>query len=540
MRSDAAVNGFLLTLLASSSLSEPAVVSHAGATVCPMTLWEAGDPAVEGGASPARPDTDPDHTWALPELGRAVKRALAVAVPGELWVRGEIRGYRPPNRSGHRYFELVAPGPTPDARPLAKFGAVLFKREAARVHGRLAAIGNAARLTDGLEVRVRVRPEWWPPGGQLNLVITDIDPAFTLGQLEAQRAVVLAELQGEGLLERNGRLPLTPLPLRVGLVTSRSSAAHADFVHELEASGYRFRVHLADARMQGAAAPRSIAWAIASFPPGSVDVIALVRGGGARTDLATFDGAAVARAVATCPVPVFCGIGHEIDRTVVDQVAHRSAKTPTACAAGLVECVAAAEQRSEELWARAAQQGLRHLERAEHAIAASSAQASRSGRRAVHAAASRTEKLAASVHARALDAPARASTRLARRSGRTEGAVRRHLGVLQERLDRSTARLVTCAPTRVRTEEARLDAAQARLRSLDPERILARGWSITRTASGAVARDASELDPGSTLVTTLHHGAVTSTVHEATEHATPAPPQHPSPHEHHEDPTDAR
>jgi exodeoxyribonuclease VII large subunit len=89
--------------------------------------------------------------------------------------------------------------------------------------------------------------------------------------------------------------------------------------------------------------------------------------------------------------------------------------------------------------------------------------------------------------------------------------------VLEERLAHSTARLVTCAPARARSQETRIEAAQGRLQALDPARILARGWSITRTTDGAVARDAAALEPGAGLVTTLQHGTVTSTV-------SPAPP----------------
>jgi exodeoxyribonuclease VII large subunit len=477
-----------------------------------MTLWEAGDPAIEASAPSGDAEPESDETWSLPELGRAVQRALAMAAPREVWVRGEIRGFRPANRNGNRYFELVAPGATPDARPLAKFSATLLKRDAPRVNARLAAAAHATRLADGVEVRVRVRIDWWTPNGQLSLRVVDIDPAFTLGRLEAQRAEVLASLQREGLLRRNAGQPLSPLPLRIGLVTSGGSAAHADFVKEIEASGYRFRIALADARMQGTAAPEAIAAAIASFPAGSVDVVALVRGGGARTDLATFDGFAVAEAVAMCPVPVFCGIGHEIDRCVVDEVAHTPTKTPTACAAALVEHVARAEQQAERLWARTAQLGLRHLARADHSLAATSDRVGRSGRRAVQVAGTRTERLTAALRGAVLDAPERASHRLSRRTGRAEGAARQHLRVLEERLAHSTARLVTCAPARTRSQETRLAAAHDRLQALDPARILARGWSITRTVDGAVARDAALLEPGAGLVTTLQHGTVTSTV----------------------------
>ena len=153
---------------------------------------------------------------------------------------------------------------------------------------------------------------------------------------EVARAALLAKLAEEDLLRANADRPMPLVPLRVGLATSDGSAAEADFLDELRRSGFAFRVLRADTRVQGSDAPRSIASAIRMLATHRLDVLALVRGGGARTDLAAFDDEAVARAIAACPVPVVTGIGHEVDTSVADEVAHTAAKTPTACAQLLV------------------------------------------------------------------------------------------------------------------------------------------------------------------------------------------------------------
>jgi len=163
--------------------------------------------------------------------------------------------------------------------------------------------------------------------------------------LAADRERTLAELTKSGLLRRNAAVPLALVPLRVGLVTAAGSAAHADFVHELASSGYAFEVLLCDARVQGVTAEADLLAALRTLGGADVDVIAVVRGGGDRTDLLAFDLASVATAIAMSPLPVFCGIGHETDTSVVDQVAHTAAKTPTACAAALVAHVAAFDDR---------------------------------------------------------------------------------------------------------------------------------------------------------------------------------------------------
>ena len=135
------------------------------------------------------------------------------------------------------------------------------------------------------------------------------------------------------------------MPLRVGLVSSAGTAAYRDFAHGLETSGYAFRVALCDVRVQGDAASRRIVWGLRRLARLDLDVIAVVRGGGARSDLAPFDTEIVARAITEMPVPVITGIGHETDRTIADDVAHTCAKTPTAAAATLDEAVDAYVER---------------------------------------------------------------------------------------------------------------------------------------------------------------------------------------------------
>ena len=131
------------------------------------------------------------------------------------------------------------------------------------------------------------------------------------------------------------------VPLRLGLITSEGSAAHADFTEQIAACGYAFQITTVTTRVQGEFAAVEIAEAIAMAAQLPIDVIALVRGGGARTDLAAFDTEPVARAIVESALPVVSGIGHEIDESVADLVAHAAFKTPTACAQFLIERVAA-------------------------------------------------------------------------------------------------------------------------------------------------------------------------------------------------------
>lgn len=453
-----------------------------------MTLWDAGDPRIEGRATDEDP-TDDDSTWTVAELGAAIGAGLQAVFPGEIWLRGEIRSLRAPNRSGHQYFDLIEPGAEPGAYPDAKISVNLFRANRVHVETVLATAGES-QLSDGVEVRIRAKVDWWVAGGQLRLIMSDIDPVFTLGQLDAQRRALLARLAAEGLLDANARRPLPEVPLRIGLVTSAGSAAHADFMDELRASRYAFDVILADARVQGADATTTLVAAIERLAATNVDVIAVVRGGGSRTDLVAFDHTDVAHAIARCAIPVFTGIGHEIDRSVADEVAHTSFKTPTAAAGALVARVAEAESALDAFTTRLGVTVGRHL-------TAANAHLSERLRRVARAA--RVADTRASGHLQVLQ------TQLIT-------AARRRVHDERRSWSRRRDRLSVATPRHLARAGERADVAEARIHAADPAVLLQRGWSLTRNASGTLVRDVDQVASGDAITTVLASGTMTSVV----------------------------
>ncbi|MEQ1786319.1 MAG: exodeoxyribonuclease VII large subunit, partial [Acidimicrobiales bacterium] len=341
-----------------------------------MSLFE--DPSV---------GTIPEPTYSVTELADAIGNALRASFRDEVWVRGEIRDLSRP-QSGHVYFSLT----DPDGG--ASLGVMLSSRTKGSVNSTLTTAGGGVRMTAGTDVRIRGRLDWYAPRGQLQLRMTAIDPAYTLGQLEVARAALLARLTEEGLLRANAARPLAPAPLRVGLVTSEGSAAEADFLDELRRSGFAFHVLRVDSRVQGVDAPRSIASAIRMLSTHPVDVLALVRGGGARTDLAAFDDEAVARAIAACPVPVLTGVGHEVDTSVADEVAHTSAKTPTACAQLLVARVAEVAHGLDGAWRAIATSAVRSVARHDERLVSQARHLSRGARVALDRGSTRLDVVA--------------------------------------------------------------------------------------------------------------------------------------------------
>ena len=325
----------------------------------------------------------------------------------------------------------------------------LFDKDKMRVNNILKKVAaSGARMADGMEILIRGAVRYYPRSGRVQLKMSLIDPSYTVGKMEIAKALLLAELKAEGLLESNKVLPLNLVPLNIALVTSANSAAEADFVNEVVSSGFPFRIHLFDTRVQGDGAVGSLTSSMRAISQSKeqIDVVAIVRGGGARADLVAFDHGDVARAIARCHVPVIIGVGHDIDRSVCDEVAHTTTKTPTACASHIVSHVDRFVGRVDN-----ASQRLAHLGRM-------------------------------------------------------------HLKVEHNRLDSIAARIAASPSNVFTREAHRLDNARVRARALDPALALARGWSITRTADGSPVRSAADITPGTEVITILSDGQIRSTV----------------------------
>ncbi|MEO6628494.1 MAG: exodeoxyribonuclease VII large subunit [Aquihabitans sp.] len=441
-------------------------------------------------------------TWTVAELAAHIGRVTATAFPGDLWITGQIRNLKRSN-NGHAYFDLAEPTEA-GATPKSQLSVTLLAPERAHVNAQLKRAGGAVRMVDGIEVRIQGRLRWYEPRGTLQLRMSGIDPEFTIGRLQADRDRILAALAAEGLLEANGARPVPLVPLRIALVTSRGTAAHADVMAELESSGIGFEIRLVDARTQGSESANQITRALqriaADVTNGvdPVDVILLVRGGGARTDLAAFDSDSVARAIAVMPVPVFTGIGHEIDRSIADEVAHTSHKTPTAAAAAVVSVVRDFLARLDDRWSGVRQAALGSAGVASDRLHHRSTRVERAGARSLARQQVHLDLTTGRVHRRSHQVLDRADQRIA-----THG-----LGVV----------------TRSRRELGRADllvnSFGARVRAHDPQLALARGWTITTRADGTPVGSVHRLNTGDVLVTRFGDGAVTSTVSGIS----PAPP----------------
>jgi exodeoxyribonuclease VII large subunit len=271
-------------------------------------------------------------TLTVADLLATVEGAVSRAVPAPVWVRGEVTGFRRTS-GGAAFFRLADAEADEVSVEVAARGRVMIDIERA-----LDGVGVGS-LRDGIEVRLRGTVGVDHRRSHVRIALLEVDPAFTAGRLAVDRAEVLRRLAADGSLHANRSLPVTLVPLRVGLVTSRGSAAHADFLHQLERSRLRFSVATAHVAVQGEEAPPAVTRALKRMGREAVDVVAVVRGGGSKLDLSAFDTEDVARAIAASPIPVLTGIGHETDRSVADEAAAVAEKTPSAAGEWLVKRV---------------------------------------------------------------------------------------------------------------------------------------------------------------------------------------------------------
>ena len=429
-------------------------------------------------------DDSDGTTFSVSEVADSINDVLGEAFDRGIWVWGEITGLSVKN--GHTYFSLVEATPSGGK---AQLSVNLWAGVMTKLRPVLKRSGVS--LENGIKVRVFGSLDFYAPFGKLSLNMRDIDPRFTLGDIALQREELIRRLRESGDYDRNKSTELSPAPLRVGVVTSESSAAWADFRHEIERSGIGFRLLLADVRVQGESAVRDVSTAIRSLGSRSdLDVIAVVRGGGSRAELATFDAEEIARAIAASPLPVVTGIGHEIDTSVADEVAFLRFKTPTACATGLVERVSEFVTGTEEAWdaiARLASEGLSESDQGLRLMADQLASRTRS----------------------AVD---RAGERLAFRVARLRSSANSNLTAHNVRVTNGRGRLKRRVPQLVAQMATRVEGLESRTRLLDPRELMRRGWSVTRRSDGAVVRSTTDLQPADRITTQFADGSAVSTV----------------------------
>ena len=288
----------------------------------------------------------------LYELNTFVRETIEAGLPDTYWVQGELSEGRA-GYGGHFYGELVQKD--------EQRGTIVAKARVTCWANRYASLARefesltGETLRAGLTVMLEVSVTFHQQYGY-SLTIQDIDPSYTLGDMARRRQQILRQLEADGILHDNQTLSLPLLARRIAVISSETAAGYGDFCNQLGHNDYSFpfRVRLFPAVMQGNRVEETVISALEQIAgeADQWDVVVIIRGGGATSDLSDFDSYPLAACVAQMPLPVITGIGHERDETVLDYVAHTHLKTPTAVAAFLIDRMGAEALRVEELGQR--------------------------------------------------------------------------------------------------------------------------------------------------------------------------------------------
>lgn len=296
--------------------------------------------------------------YSLSELCQNIEEVLAEEFASTYWVRAEVASL---SVRGHCYMELVEKASTKNIA--AKVRATCWQQ----IYGILSPYFEAEtgqKLSVGMQVLLEVEVSFHAVYG-LSLNIVGIDPTFTLGDMARQRQETIQRLKDDGVMDMQSSLEIPSLPRRIAVISSADAAGYGDFCHQLEnnSGGFQFRTQLFAAIMQGEQSAKSIIQSLQQIADeiDKWDIVVIVRGGGASTDLRNFDDYELASHCAQFPLPIIAGIGHTRDISIVDMVVHSSVKTPTAAAEWLINAMQQQADRIAELYT--------HLQRAiQHTI----------------------------------------------------------------------------------------------------------------------------------------------------------------------------
>ncbi len=473
----------------------------------------------------------PPRIFRLAAVTSRIRDLLLEVSSKRFWVRAQLVA-RTPARSGHFYGELL--DVDDNGQTVAKMSAVIWRANVLEIRRKLERSGSAELLEGNRDICVLCSVTYHEVHG-LSLQIHDVDPSFGEAHIDRNRRLILERLAAAGLLNANAVRPLPAAPLAIGLITAAGSAAANDFLKTIQESPYSFRVILASAAMQGERLEAEVVQALDHLSQLPLSLVAIVRGGGSPVDLAWFDNEAVARRVAEMPVPVWVGIGHEIDTGVLDHVAHHSFKTPTALAEALVQQLAGLDDRLQVAAERIDALSRRPVELAARALDRYSVGLTQGTRKLLALAEAQLATHLSQLQAAAFQATFARDSRLAEATASLRSGTAHHLRDAQGRLAEAGTRAGHAAERTllhrhlqlvsrrqrlrqprythaVTAAEARLKSLENRLEALRPERVLRRGYAMLRDAAGQPVRSIEAVHLGQPLQAVLADGSLTSRV----------------------------
>lgn len=426
----------------------------------------------------------------LSELNNRIREAVNQAFPESYWIRAEMSDVRVNASSGHCYLEFIEKN-AHTGQIVAKIRGTIWGK-IFRMLKPYFESETGQMFTSGLKVLVKVSVDFHEVYG-LNLTVSDIDPAYTLGDMVRKRMEIIRMLQEEGVFTLNKEIAFPTLPQRIAVITSPTAAGYEDFLDQLlhNKEGYPFYVKLFPAVMQGEKTEESVIMALDRIYNhlSIFDVVVIIRGGGSASDLSCFDSYLLAANCAQFPLPIITGIGHERDDTIVDMVAHTRMKTPTAVAEFLI---GAMDCRRDELIDL--QESVMIL--VSGVLGDQKTFLHMLGSRFPVLVAGRIERNRSGLQHLVAKVPSAASTLLSHSTHSIE--------TIQARMQNGVLALLS-------ENSRQLQLTEQYIKMVSPQYILQRGYSLA-VKNGKIVKKAVDLQPGDELTTRFADGEVKSTV----------------------------
>jgi exodeoxyribonuclease VII large subunit len=447
----------------------------------------------------------------LTELQLIIRDSLYLALPGFYWVTAEISELKE-NNAGHCYLELIEKNPD-EKNVRARVRAIIWGNRFRFLKAFFEDITKET-LREGLKVLVKIKVEYHELYG-LSLIISDIDPAFTIGDMAMKRQLIIKRLEQEGVFTMNKDLVFPAVPQRIAVISSKNAAGYTDFINHLKSNspGYVFYTALLETSLQGTETEQGVINALNKIAEKSYlfDAVVIIRGGGSQSDLSWFDSYNIAYHVTQFPLPVITGIGHEKDVSVTDMVANRSLKTPTAVADFLIDSVAGAENYIIDMSSGIIESSRMIIEKNKNRIESSSNRLSPVARIMLSDVRDRLSSKIIEINNTGRERIFRAALIPVNQRSKLSASVSSLISARYSAVENKKQSIISAALSFIKASNLRAQGLESKLQLLNPENVLQRGYSIT-SLNGRIVKDIGQVKHGDLIHTQLSEGTLSSRI----------------------------
>ena len=447
----------------------------------------------------------------LTELQQIIRDYLYISMPDFYWVIAEISEIKE-NYAGHCYLELIEKHPD-EKNVRARAKAIIWSNRYRFLKSFFENITGES-LQVGLKILVKTKVEYHELYG-LSLIISDIDPAFTIGEMTLKRQMVIKRLEQEGVFSMNKELDFPVIPRRIAVISSKNAAGYTDFINHLTGNkqGYIFYTALMESAMQGEETEPGVISALDKIALNSnmFDLVVIIRGGGSQSDLSWFDSYNIAYHVTQFPLPVITGIGHEKDLSVTDLVANKSLKTPTAVADFLIDCMAFAENRLMVMSSEIKDISRIIIEKNRARIDSSKIKLVPVARIMIADIKNRISGKVIEIINFGREYFGRAALTPSNQVSRLVSAVKSLSSGKEMELEKSRQAVISFTLSSLKRNIVRLEGLENTLKILNPENVLLRGYTIT-SLNGRILKKSDEVTIDDLIDTQFSDGKVRSRV----------------------------